>query len=843
MLFQLKSLIMLWILLFSCLISFSFTQDSSEKDFLADKLQLAALQIISLHSPSFNEHNFNEQLVEKQSLEVKNESDSESRSRRSVPSLFNIPILDSSSNFMHSYVSDTGVGNREDLIIDNIGEERLQVMVSSPMKGWQYTRFNSTDFVMAYQQDHLNVWRMKLNGDIKDRGLHIDARNSYCSVDVRGQGIVLDAMFYTKLSKQSEVLFFAVTLEAPKGYELREYKVTYGECKPLLTANFHQSRPLRIGFVRSQYDSALITLFDANVDETILKITHKSAEDSTKVIKAYAKGARGLQIFAINGFTYIAVANVMGCQLFRTNDLFSQHFLQELITIPDIIDIKAFRLGFTHFLGVATKTDNQYLYIWAEDRFHLKQILQVKAVLKWNTIFMATCRDDVLIYFIRYGFPLQIYQWNGQQREFNLAISEVSQQMANYQVQPLSSAHFSYNNTAYILQLDANGRSHLVAIQTRLQVVPDPELMTGHKITELMYNLKERFVFQQTYLQKISDALKYAIRANGNKFIMSSHLIRNLTTFGGITASQMKSWSKVFWQNSPLSMNDLKIKFQYLLYLIKGIEEQILRIVHTTGDVVLRNRPALITGHKKFVGHNRIGFLNLSSALLGSVGRQDLRQIMSDLYRRRRPQTIRGIKHIFNNLFVNRGVSSALINAIEFGKQVVTTNTFQKIKGPVHFESGLSIVNHMAIKGKLNQLDVNKDIVYITAPQVIVSPKFFIAPLTAFNINCQTIDGIDLIRLSKNVLTSNGQQRVAGTLVLSKPLTTEHITVNGLVNNIDISAMATNLVYKNRPVFVRGKKNFILDDIHIKGSLFVVKRIDGLNIPHDVLLRNRDQVL
>lgn len=831
---------MVWVLIFSFLISFAFTHDLSNKDFLSDELQSAALQIISLHSQSSDGHHLESQFVKE---EVSMWSDGKgNRSRRSVPSLFNIPVLDNSSNFMHSYVSDTGVGNREDLTIEDIGKERVQVMVASRMKGWRYVRFNSTDFLMAYQDLNVNVWRMKLNGDIKDQGLHIDARSSFCSVDLRGQGSVIDAMFFTKLSKYNDVLFFGLTLETRKGYELREYKVTYGECTPLFTANFHQSRPLRIGFVRSQYQSGLVALFDANIDETVIKASHKSTEDSTQLIEVYTRSARGLQIFTINGFTYIAVANGVGCAVYRMNDLLSHHFLLELLTVPDIVDIKSFRLGFNHFLGVATYTGQQYVYIWVEGRFHLKQIIEVNAVLKWNTIFMATCRDDVLIYFVRNGMPLQIYQWNGQQREFRLAHNDIVQQKAvNYQIQPFSSAHFSYNHTAYILQLDATGRSHLVAIHTRLEEVPDPELTTGFKITDLMYNLKERFVFQQTYLQKISDALKYAIRANGNKFIVTSHLINNLTTFGGIFATRMKSWSNIYWQNSPLSMKDLKIKLQDLMAMIRRIEQQIAAIIRSTGDIVLKNRPALITGHKRFIGHNGIESLNSSVALIRSIGRQDLRQVMSNLYLRRRPQTIRGVKHVFNNMFINRGIASALINRIEVTKQMITTNSVQTIKSRVHYESPLS-VNHLAIKGKLNGLNVDTDLLYLNVPQIIATPKIFITPVTAHAVNCLTIDGIDLVLLSRSVFTSNGQQSVTAMLDIAKPLTAQNIAVAGMVNDIDISTMASQLVYKNRPVLLRGKKNFILDDIHIKGSLLVAKHVDGLNIPRDVLLRNRDQV-
>jgi hypothetical protein len=80
-------------------------------------------------------------------------------------------------------------------------------------------------------------------------------------------------------------------------------------------------------------------------------------------------------------------------------------------------------------------------------------------------------------------------------------------------------------------------------------------------------------------------------------------------------------------------------------------------------------------------------------------------------------------------------------------------------------------------------------------------------------------------------------------LTLVKPLTANTIEVDGQVNGIDISAMANQLVYKNRPVLVKGKKKFILEDFHVKNNLFVVNKIDGHSIPYDFFTRTGNQVL
>jgi hypothetical protein len=63
------------------------------------------------------------------------------------------------------------------------------------------------------------------------------------------------------------------------------------------------------------------------------------------------------------------------------------------------------------------------------------------------------------------------------------------------------------------------------------------------------------------------------------------------------------------------------------------------------------------------------------------------------------------------------------------------------------------------------------------------------------------------------------------------------------VNGVDISAMANEIVYKNRPVFVKGNKRFILDDFHVKNNLFVTNKIDGHSIPNDFFMRTGNQVL
>ena len=769
------------------------------------------------------------------------------RSRRSMPSFFNIPILNNSSNLMHSYIPDTGVGNREDLMVEQIREERLQLLVPSLMMGWKYIRFNSTDFVMAYQDFHLNIWRMLpiLTNEIKSLGLRFDHRNSYCSVDLRTEGQIIEAMFYTKFVKYSEVLLIAVTLQTPKGFQLRAYEVTYGECISTIHKNLHQSRPVRVGFISSQYESALVLLFNSNVKKTEIKYQHKSQEESTKLIEVHTRNAKTLETFTINGFAYISVANQWGCEVFRMNEFLSHHIHFDTINIPDIIDIKAFRLGFNHFLGLATLTNRQYLYVWHNGAFNLKQVFNVEAVLKWNTIDLPTCRDDVLIYFVRKDLPKQIYRWSGQQKDFQPIDNKVNERMSrNYQVLPNSMAHLSFNHTAYVFQVDIKRMAHLVSIETRLEMIPDPEIMRGNKISELMINLKERFVFQQTYLQKILDALKYAIRPNANHFVMTSQLIRNLTVLNGITVNHIKSLSHTFWQNSKLTVNDLKYRLKDIIISVKIIEQQIARIFLTTNDVVLKNKPSLITGHKFFVGNNQISLLNTTTALVGSVGRQDLRQVLSDLYRKRRPQIVRGVKQIVRPTFVKNSLNSLLINGIDFFKQIVTTNSPQNIKSLIHFDSQLSVVNHLTIRGKLNNIDLNRDLVFLNRPETVPTPKVFTSPLViAQRVHSPTINGIDLLQLSRNVLMSNGLQTVNTKLYLLNSFTTNHIKVEAVVNNIDISMMATQLVYKNRPVLIRGKKTFLLDDLHIRNNLFVKNRIDGQIIPEDVLLRNRDQVI
>ena len=377
--------------------------------------------------------------------------------------------------------------------------------------------------------------------------------------------------------------------------------------------------------------------------------------------------------------------------------------------------------------------------------------------------------------------------------------------------------------------------------QTLLDMVAEPDLIRGRKITEMMNNLKERFLFQQTYLQKISDALRYAVRPN--QIVVTPHLIRNLTIFNGITVNQIKSLTQVFWQNSKLTVNDLKYRLKDLIISIKSVETQIASFLRTTGDVVMRNKPSVITGHKLFVGHNQISSLNTTTAVIGSVGRQDLRQIMNDLYRKRRPQVIRGLKHIVRPTFVRHSLNSKLINGIDFNKQMVTTNSPQIIRSFVHFENHLSVVNHLTIGGKLNNIDVNRDLVFLNRPEMIPVPKTFTSPeIMAQKVNCLTISGIDLIELSQNVLMTNGLQTIKSNIILTKPLNSRDIKVDGMVNNVDISLMATQLVYKNRPVLVRGKKNFILDDFYVKNSLFVGHQIDGRVIHQNLLLRNRDQV-
>ncbi|XP_054153101.1 uncharacterized protein LOC128951843 [Oppia nitens] len=819
----------------------AFSKNLLSNDVLIEKLQLASLQVIEQHSSdSLNDDNY-QYLTQEDILE-----DNVVRSRRSVPRIFKIPVLENTTDFMHSYVADTGVGNREDIIVENIQEEQLKVLVPSSMLGWKYLRFNSTDYVMAFQDFNINVWQMTLTGDIRGRGLMFDSRNAYCSVNFYNEGQVIDAMFYTKVIKYSEVLMIALTIGLRNGYQLRIYEVVYGECVSVLQQNLQHNRPLRMSLIRSQYESALVLLYNNTRSITDIKYSQKTHDESTKLIEVFTDNAIDLETMSINGFTFLIIANGKGCQVYKMNEFLTKHYISENIAIPEIIDIKPFRLGFNHFLGLATKSIHQYLYIWDSNSFYLKQIFKANNVLKLNTIYMATCRDDVLIYFTRQGFQELIYRWDGQRRHFQLVNNEMITGLSRgYQVLTISAADFSYNHTAYIFIVDSNRRPHLVSISTKLDVVPDPELMRGHKIYELMNNLKERFIFEQTYLQKMSDELKYAIRSTSNEHIVSQSFIHNLNVLKGINANNINTLSKIVWQNSKLSINDLKFKIKDMKIVFNIIEQNIQKLLYMTNDVVLRNRPTLITGHKLFIGLNEIKYMNTTSASIGLVGQQNLKHLFNNLFRKSKLQVIRGIKRMIKPIVVNKFLNSGSINGIDLRRQMVTTNTHQLINSSIVYNSQLTIANNLHIKDKLNGLDVNRDLIYLNRPEVIFTPKVFTSHLTIANIvNTLTIDGINVKQLAQNTLLSNGlPQIMSSNLKFVKPLTTKSISVVGLVNNVDISTMVKYLVYKNHPIQVKGKKIFNLDDLKMKNNLFVIKTFDGLSIPNDILLKNKNQII
>ncbi|CAG2106598.1 unnamed protein product, partial [Medioppia subpectinata] len=376
-------------------------------------------------------------------------------------------------------------------------------------------------------------------------------------------------------------------------------------------------------------------------------------------------------------------------------------------------------------------------------------------------------------------------------------------------------------------------------------LIPEPELIRAQKISDVMTNLKERYGFQKNYYQTVMNSIKSAVKSNTKSVVMTSSLIRNLTVISGINAKQIKSLTNIVWQNSRLTIEDLKFHFKDLANLIIGVDRRIAGLFQATNDVVLRNRPTIIIGRKRFVGHIEMPLLNVTSVDMVSVGPQNLQQLMSNLYRKSRPNLIKGVKHVVKPNLVKAFLNSRQINGIDFRNQIVTTNTPQTITGLVVYRSQLTVGKDLNINGRINGLKVEADLVFLNRPQTVMSHKIFTSPLVIANrVNSLTIDGIDLPKLTQSVLLSNGfRQIIESKLVFLKPLNTKSITVNGMVNKIDISLMANQLVYKNRPVLIRGRKLFILDDILIDNNLFVGKHLDGFAIPSHLLLRTRNQVI
>lgn len=763
------------------------------------------------------------------------------RSRRSVPtSQLNFdqpedpPTLNAApDSFMHSFVTGSGIGNRELIRITSIAEHPLQVETPQPPLGWQYSRFNSSDYVACRQQQHVHVWRQQFPAG--SHGFRFDHSKSICHVHVSSPASILQTLFYTRVLQDEELLHLAVTLRIADGsYQLRTYElVARGSCIPSLTVELGLTPPIRIAHVRSHYFGALAVLLDGAPRGTpLVSRLQKGRETSANILAVRAHQAVDLEPFHMHGFAYLAVAHASGVDVFKLDEFLQRHQAYDSVALSGVRDVLAFKSGVEQHLAIATNSVHQHILVWRDGSFVRQQVLPVANVLQWLPLHVHSCRDDLFVGLLRNdpAAPLLLYQYQTTNRRLQLESDSMARHLRSpMQPLPFTQATFSYNSTSFLLQPDAGGFTRLVAFETTLQQLPDPLFDRQFQLSNFVRSLHARLSAQQTALRSVRDTLNHAVGAFGR--LPAVHIplhIRQLRSSKAVLADEISQVRSAHWQGTSLTLADTQADLRRLRTRLATARSHARSLIDRlrAKAIWLQSPTAQLAGRKRFIGRIHLNTLFARALDLPVVANHSMINLVHDLWLRDQSNPrVTGLKRFVQPPLVTGRLDSSLFNSFpSMFNLALDVNQPITIESPVEFTGDLK-TKHLHIDSRLNRLNVSNDLIYIDGtPQSISAPIRFSAPLvTVHRLHTPSINQIDVLAVRQQSLTTDTRQLIFTPLRLNRLSLDVPVTVRNQINHFDIGYFVESLVRQDRPTQLIGSKVFSqslqVNDLRLSGPL------------------------
>lgn len=321
----------------------------------------------------------------------------EKRNKRSVPIPVPVPpvipghhpfirpvphLAVNEADFSHEYVSETGVGNREEITLTGVSGSPVRLVVQQPPTAWRFIRFDSSGYFLSVHRSLVTVWRTSVD----PRSLSFDPSSIVCQMDVRPEGgEVIGSELHTMVVYQSTVLRVALLMRTTKWnqFQLRTYEVRDRSCFPTSVLEV-KPVPKKMAFVSSHYESGVVVLVeDARVVTQDLEVDFKQISHSSsdsRLIQVSVPNPVDMEAFNVAGHSYIVTGTTTGILIGRLNEFLTHYMPFDFIPVTGVTDVAAFSMGFDHFLAVTTSGHVQYVYEWREGSFHLKQTLAISKV-------------------------------------------------------------------------------------------------------------------------------------------------------------------------------------------------------------------------------------------------------------------------------------------------------------------------------------------------------------------------------------------------------------------------------------------------------------------------------
>ncbi|GFR31751.1 uncharacterized protein TNCT_78751 [Trichonephila clavata] len=744
------------------------------------------------------------------------------------------PSFDMPQNFMRSFIPGTGVGNREELVIESI--RKISVSHNSKYSQWHYKRFNSTDYVLAVGKR--NVVLNKFDSSTQDSFTFLDKEQILHKPEVWSS--VIDAAIFIRSIKRSVVLYVAVLTEEARTSFVTIYEVIGGTGVPVslidlgISPSTGQFEARKIAFVESQLGSSLVVLINSPYEVKVIP-QQKGSSELNHYIEVQYPEAVDLVTFTVLGHGYIAVANRTSCDIYRFDKYAHSYLLFDRITSrADLTDLEYFRLGFHHYLAVSGRTE-QYLYTWKSGEFSLTQTFSRFNISQIHASMLPTCRDDVILFLIS-DAQTYIYVYDGRNEAFILSNGDIP---SNFVISPNSIASFTYKNKVEIIFQNFDNFEAYV-IETSLKQLPNPFLVAGESVTDYMKNVQQKLEDQAKQVQNIKDVLKNAVRTTGDQHITAFQKFDNLRT-NKEAAINLEKILHVEWNNTDLTLEQYKIGTENLEKSVAELEKLIEEIENIIPDVVRLDQDAEITGSKTFWGDVAGSSIQAYAVNLETVAGINVPQLQNEIYRLDKQQQIKGTLRFEETLTIIGNLEvEETVNNIDISRDVMTTNTKQTSSATIIFKKKVVVQGDLDLSGKLQDIDISEEVITLNGNHNITGKKSFQNGIVAVNVNTILLDGININELYDQALTKSGDQEITGTKTFNGSIITNDIILNGLLNGNNVQDLAESIVRVDQPAIITGNKTF-LEDVRMESMLTVNGRVNGLRIPEDLFLTDKSQ--
>lgn len=681
-----------------------------------------------------------------------------------------------------------------------------------------------------------------------------DHRAAACSVAMSFEGEIIKTELYVSHVQDVEILRVAVILRTPNGvYQLRSYEVSpSGGCFPVHMIELRRAaRPVALKFVSSHYESSLVVLSEGSENEPRVDFSRSARETGTKLIEVSVRGAVELETFSLNGYSFLGVASVRGVEILRLNEFLHHVMTFDSISVKDVTDLKVFRMGFDHFIVISTAGRSQYLYEFKDGSFQLKQTFDAYRVTQVLTIEVPTCRDDVLLAFVRDDgkAPLLVYTWDGSGHRFELSISDVRRYVERNFV-PLRNSQATFPNfghsSAFLIELDTIGRTHVTSVNTALAAVSDPVFVNSVQVTHLMKNLRERFMFQEQFISRILQTLKFAVRPLLFRLPLFSpkNRFRDIRATHDVILDHVRGLRRAVFEKSPITLNDLKHKISTLNVRFVELGKMYQLIESQLKDVAIRNQPARFVSKTTFTGTVEGIELMSNMTTINAVNRYQVDPVVkSTLFASANFLPVKGLKRFKSSYLAIHGNLGSRINGINLVTQAVLVNRpqsiYSKLSLPALFCSSSSHIAHV------NGIDLKKELVFTRhGIYGLQSDVHFLSQWTHFNsLSAGGIDGISLVELSRSTLTTVGEQSMTGSHLFYGRVLTGHITHNNRLNGFNIPTLAKSLARIDQVQYISGIKALAAGYTLIRNDIQFDGKLQGLKLPNDLFLVSVSQVI